>query len=98
MKRFFCVLAACVLLLSGCGSSGESSAQIFAMDTVMQLSAFGRNSQTAVDQAEQLITELESLLSRTEADSQVSSINQHAGEAVSVSPEVFRRRQNWMPC
>ena len=42
MKRCFILILAAALCLSGCGKQEkEASAQIFAMDTVMEIAAFG---------------------------------------------------------
>lgn len=44
MKRLGCLLLALALAgsLSGCGSSGPAEGQTFAMDTVMNFSAYGK--------------------------------------------------------
>ena len=65
MKRFSILIAALCLCLTGCGKqTTEATAQIFAMDTVMQLRAYGPQSEA-----------LENQLSRTKADSDVSRVN-----------------------
>ena len=89
MKRTLCFLLILsgLLGLSGCGQQEAASEQFFAMDTVMQLSAYGKNRNTAVEQAKQTVTALEARLSRTQADSEVSQINANAGQAVRVSED-----------
>lgn len=73
-------------LLSGCSAQEESaSAQIFAMDTIMSLSAYGENSQETLDEAVQLIYELEDLLSVTDEGSDVWALNHADGAWVTVS-------------
>ena len=75
MKRFGIWLLAAALCLTGCGQSKESSVQIFAMDTVMELSASGAQASAALEQAEQSIRALEDTLSRTLPESAVSRLN-----------------------
>ena len=51
MKRFFFLLFLCLpLLLSGCAET-EASRECFAMDTVMQLRAYGPQAAAALDAA-----------------------------------------------
>ena len=78
MKRSFMFICAAALLLTGCGASAdEASAQLFAMDTVMQLDAYGHQVKQAVSDAEETIQALEARLSRTREDSLVSVLNQN---------------------
>lgn len=78
MKRCFILILAAALCLSGCGKQEkEASAQIFAMDTVMEIAAFGPQAKEAVSETESQIQELEKQLSRTLPDSDVSRINRN---------------------
>ena len=78
MKRCFILILAAALCLSGCGKQEkEASAQIFAMDTVMEITAFGPQAEKAVSETESQIQELEKQLSRTLPDSDVSRINRN---------------------
>ena len=78
MKRCFILILAATLCLSGCGKQEkEASAQIFAMDTVMKIAAFGPQAEEAVSETESQIQELEKQLSRTLPDSDVSRINRN---------------------
>ena len=78
MKRCFILILAAALCLSGCGKQEkEASAQIFAMDTVMEIAAFGPQAEDAVSETESQIQELEKQLSRTLPDSDVSRINRN---------------------
>lgn len=66
-----------LLFLTGC--SAESSPEpvqgtFFAMDTVMDFTIYGESG--LIDQSESLITSLESLVSVTDADSELYAINQ----------------------
>ena len=76
MKRFSILIAALCLCLTGCGKQiTEAAAQIFAMDTVMEVTAYGEHAEQAVKYTEKRIEELENRLSRTKADSLVSGLN-----------------------
>ena len=76
MKRFSILIAALCLCLTGCGKqTTEATAQIFAMDTVMEVAAYGEHAEQAVKSTEKRIEELENRLSRTKADSLVSGLN-----------------------
>lgn len=76
MKRFSILIAALCLCLTGCGKqTTEATAQIFAMDTVMEIAAYGEHAEQAVKYTEKRIEELENRLSRTKADSLVSGLN-----------------------
>ena len=85
MKRLTAFLcAAALLLLAGCAREAQTarSAQVFAMDTVMNMTAYGGDGD-AVDAAETEIYRLEALFSRTREESDVSRLNENGGGAVS---------------
>lgn len=90
MKRILPLLCAAVLTLSlsGCGQPKECSAEFFAMDTVMRVSAYGNGAAEAVSGISSRVNELEALLSRTRADSEVSALNAAAGERVKTSGDL----------
>lgn len=80
------LLLAAVLLLSGCGKttgesegSQESSARtVFAMDTIMNLTAYGSHAEAALDEAVHEIYRLDALLARGVEGSAVYEYN-HSG-------------------
>lgn len=83
MKRplIGCILAA-ALLLSGCGASGAPSAEaeshsreLYAMDTVMTLTAYGPQADTALDAAETEIERLDTLWSISNDDGEIARLN-----------------------
>ena len=83
-------LLAALLLLTGCTTGAESAKtqrQIYAMDTVMLLTAYGAAADAALDAAEARIIELEADLDPEREGSSVRAVNEHAGEWVSVSPD-----------
>ena len=76
MKRFSILILTLCLCLTGCGKqTTEATAQIFAMDTVMEVAAYGPKAEKAVQETEGQIKALENQLSRTRADSLVSGLN-----------------------
>ena len=86
MKRLLLSLLLAAGLLCGCGASSEpASAQIFAMDTVMDLTAYGKGGAAALEETEEIIRELESMLDRTSSESEVSAVNRRAGEPTAIS-------------
>ena len=87
MKKIKCfVLAAAMLLsLTACGQPKGAGKVVYAMDTVMNLTAYGKDAETALDEAEQALYALDKLLDRHDANSAVSALNR--GETVTVSPD-----------
>ena len=68
------------------GSASEKhESQVFAMDTVMMLTAYGENGQAALDTAEEVIYALEADLDPTNPAGSVYAINAGAGSYVPVS-------------
>lgn len=89
MKRLIALLMAglTIAALAGCQKQ-EASTQMFAMDTVMGLTAYGGGAEKAVKAAEEEIVRLEKLLSRTDAESVVSRLNEAGGMPVEIDEEV----------
>ena len=80
------------LIFTGC--SGRSATEddtaqepvsedVFAMDTYMTVTAYGKNAQNAVDEAVDEIERLDALLSTGDKNSEVSSLNNNGGGKVS---------------
>lgn len=90
MKRFLAGILALGLILS-LTACKEASAekQVFAMDTVMMLTAYGDQSEEALKAAELELYRLDSLLSKTDEGSTVSALNGAAGAATTVEGEVL---------
>lgn len=76
MKKFiaFCFTIALLFSLSAC-SEKSATTDIFAMDTYMSLTAYGKNAQTTLTDASRKINELERMLSRTISDSDIARVN-----------------------
>ena len=88
--RLCAAVAALSLLLSGCAQTRETSSTIFAMNTVMELTAYGDSGQQVLDQATERIYQLEHLLSVTDENSDISAINHGEGAWIPVSQETFQ--------
>ena len=65
------------------GQSDQSTQEIFAMDTYMSLTAYGSNSEEAVNKAVQEINRLDAMFSVGNADSDVTKINENGSGEVS---------------
>ena len=90
MKRLLPLLLACVLLTGcGVGQSGPETQSFFAMDTLMSITVYDGDATAALVAAQQSVNRLESLWSRTRSGSDVSLLNDHAGDgtAVPIPPE-----------
>ena len=81
-KRCLTVLLCSFLFLTGCSSSApeEVSKEFFAMDTVMDFSIYGN--EALLDDAEAMITSLESQLSVTNTSSEIAQINANGSGTV----------------
>ena len=69
------IVAGCILQYRNETINKECTRQLFAMDTVMSFSAYGKNSEQAVDAAVKEVQRLDDLLSTGNPDSEVSVIN-----------------------
>lgn len=95
MKRLITAVLAVLLLVScaACGNqentapSSEASAGLFAMDTYLNLTAYGKSAETALEQAQNRIRKLERLWSVTDEQSEIYAANHSGGEAVTVSED-----------
>ena len=92
MKRLItAVLAALLLSCTACGSQEDTapdsaaSAGLFAMDTYLDLTAYGENAEAALERTQKRIRELESLWSVTDEHSEIYAANHSGGTAVTVS-------------
>lgn len=69
----FFTLFSCIFL-SACSASMDERT-LFAMNTVMEFRGYGQNTADAFDQIEQYMSSLESKVSRTRTDSEISLLN-----------------------
>lgn len=68
-------------------TQSEATAELFAMDTYITMTAYGRDAETALSKAEDKLTELEHLWSVTDPDSDIYAVNHADAHPVSVSEE-----------
>ena len=78
MRTWAAAVGLCLLLLltSGCSGTEEHSQYLFAMDTVMSLTAYGPEGEAGLEQAAGVIRALEKELSVTDPDSDVYALNE----------------------
>ena len=92
-KIFPCIIMVSMFLLTACSKQSKASIidsqskSFFAMDTYMTITAYGVNTESVLDQAEERVTELEKMWSVTDENSEIYAINHSVGENVHVSPE-----------
>lgn len=90
MKRIIPLLGLLALLCTGCGASWEpAQVQFFAMDTVMTVTAYGKQAEQAARAVQEKVNDLDKLWSRTDENSEISRLNAHAGDGTmtALSPE-----------
>ena len=80
MKRILCLIFICVLATSFTGCQTQSKEIFFAMDTVMELQIWGRDSKKAAQMVQQLVADLDDLWSAQKENSKLSALNR--GEQV----------------
>ena len=85
------LICLCMLLsMSGCGEAKMEQKQVFAMDTVMTLTAYGKNAEAGLDDAEAVIVSMDSMLDPELSTSVTYSINQAMGANVAVTGQVAK--------
>ena len=82
MKRLLCISVPLLLLLTACGQK-PAQQQFFAMDTVMSITAYGSDGETAVAAAVAKVNALEGLLSRTREGSDIFILNSEGTAVIS---------------
>ena len=81
MKRMAGLMVV-LLLLSGCSQSREIHKNLFAMDTYMELTAYGSSAESALEQAQQELLRLDAMLDR-KGEGELARINQEGEGSVS---------------
>ena len=80
---FFGLAAGCILQSVRGGAEKSCTRQLFAMDTVMSFTAYGRNSDQAVDAAIKEVKRLDALLSTGSPDSEIARLNESGAASLS---------------
>lgn len=84
-KAVLILLCLALLPLSGCGEGKTYQKEIFAMDTYMTLTAYGKNAEAGLSSAVGVINSLAAMLDPEDEDSEVYALN-HARGAAMVMP------------
>ncbi len=91
--RFIAILMTMVLCTTGCtvGNASEDKAEkeIYAMDTIMTLTMYGEQAETALKEAETMIYKYDALFSVTDDSSDVATLNAASGSAVTVDEDTY---------
>lgn len=84
------MLFAVMLSLSGCGEEKPYKETQFLMDTVVEITAYGPNAQSAVKEAFSEFKRIDQISNRYNPESEISRINQSAGkDKMTVSAELI---------
>ena len=86
MKKYKYFFAAVILAaISSCSSvpETEASRELFGMDTIISIKAYGQHSEEAVNAAADRLTELEELFSVTDDNSDIGTLNRLGAASVS---------------
>jgi len=75
MKRVLCVILICAFLLCFAGCERQSKQTFFAMDTVMDLQIWGKDSENAGQEIQRLVMDLEGAWSSQTEESKISALN-----------------------
>lgn len=78
----------CLALSSGCGTDDKAERAVYAMDTVMTLTAYGSRAAAGLDAAEAVIKSLDAQLDPESPTSTVYALNNSGGESVVVSGQM----------
>lgn len=91
-KRWIAALLCLLMIaaLAGCGETAVSQSEIFAMDTVMWLTAYGKNREAGLSAAEGVIRSMDSMLDPELETSITYAINHANGETVSIPGQVAK--------
>lgn len=88
--KLICALlcAAMLLPLAGCGETKLSQREVYAMDTVMTLSAYGKKGSAGLDAAESVIMSMDSALDPELSTSTTYAINHADGGSTVISGQI----------
>ena len=90
LKRLLilCLCLVTLLPLAGCGETKMAQRQVFAMDTIMTLTAYGRNAERGLTAAQGVIQSMNDMLDPDIETSTTYAINHANGGNVSISGQV----------
>ena len=92
LKRTMIILLyiAMMLPLAACSETKETQKQVFAMDTVMTLTAYGNKAESGLNAAESVILSMDAMLDVDLETSTTHAINNANGANVSISGQVAK--------
>lgn len=88
-----CALLLCLLMvlpLAACGGSRTEQREVYAMDTIMNLTAYGKEAQAGLDAAESVILAMDAMLNPELPTSTVYAINHAQGNSVVISAQIAK--------
>ena len=90
--RLLALLLCCALVLplSACGEAKSTTQQIFAMDTVMDLTAYGKKADDGISAAISIINSMDALLDPENERSKTYEINHAMGGSVVVNEQIAK--------
>ena len=90
--RLLALLLCCALVLplSACGEDKSTTQQIFAMDTVMDLTAYGKKADDGINAAISIINSMDTLLDPENERSKTYEINHAMGGSVVVNEQIAK--------
>ena len=90
--RLLALLLCCALVLplSACGEAKSTTQQIFAMDTVMDLTAYGKKADDGINAAISIINSMDTLLDPENERSKTYEINHAMGSSVVVNEQIAK--------
>ena len=90
LQRALCLMLCLCLLapLAACGEGEAHERQLFAMDTVMGLTAYGKNAEAGLDSAIGVINSLSAMLDPEMSTSEAYKLNHAQGESLPISGQV----------
>ncbi len=90
--RLVSMLLICAVALSGCSAQDttpKETAEIFAMNTIMNLTVYGENASEVLQDARGMVQKYEQLFSVNIETSDVAKLNNAGGQSVQVSEETY---------
>ena len=90
--RLLALLLCCALVLplSACGEAKSTTQQIFAMDTVMDLTAYGKKADDGISAAISIINSMDTMLDPENERSKTYEINHAMGSSVVVNEQIAK--------
>lgn len=90
LSFLFCGCTGKITNSAGANEKVKETKNVFAMNTYITLTAYGEKAGTALDEAEDRIKNLESLLSVTDENSEIYAVNHSSGTPVRLSSDTER--------